>query len=243
MPYFKYSNIWQPCLICQIPAWRTERCCHDCLERLERLPLSRCKTCAHSYDTTERSRSLNKPERCGSCIISPPKFNRTYAVLSYSLWAQHLVHAMKFKQDFKIAHTLGLLLKDTLPQQAPWDYLVPMPLHRKRWIKRGFNPAHLIACTLQSKLNIPIKTNLLIKTQHTPPMSTLKKRTQQSLKGVLNTQYPENIEGKNIALVDDLMTTKSSANAAAQALKKAGASQVDVLIPIRVLKTQHQRSL
>ena len=109
------------------------------------------------------------------------------------------------------------------------DYIAPMPIHPKRMKKRGYNQSEMFAAGLSKGLNIPINTSVLIKTRNTTPQTQMtaatRKTNQQNAFAVQNT---EQLSGKHIILVDDVITTGSTCRAAIAAF----ASVPDLTISI-----------
>lgn len=107
------------------------------------------------------------------------------------------------------------------------DLIVPVPLHWKRRFVRGFNQSQWLANYLGRQLNISVDNKLLTRIRNTPPQQQLRrKQRQKNLKGAF--QVNDSLNGQHIALIDDVVTTGSTASELARLLKKTGASRVDV---------------
>jgi len=108
------------------------------------------------------------------------------------------------------------------------DYiLVPIPLHKNKLKKRGFNQASEIAKELSRILKIPFFDDILIKIKQTPAQMELKKEEREkNIKGIFLCQKPETIQRRKILLVDDVFTTGSTMEESALTLKRAGAKEV-----------------
>ncbi len=107
------------------------------------------------------------------------------------------------------------------------DVMVPIPLHRKRLRERGYNQALEIAKPLARILGIPLQTTLLVRTQHTLPQTEC--TIQERRKNVRNRFHcPDPANYKSIAVIDDVITTGSTANEAAKAFKQQGIQQVSI---------------
>lgn len=135
---------------------------------------------------------------------------------------QKLLHLLKYNGEKKVGIFLGKLLgtelKDTLYGQC--DYIIPVPLHRKKKRKRGYNQSEIIAIGLSSILDIPVMTNILYRTSFT---STQTKKTR--FERFLNVEHvftlkPQNITKENcsILLIDDVVTTGSTLEACVETL-------------------------
>ena len=104
---------------------------------------------------------------------------------------------------------------------------IPIPLHKTKKRKRGFNQSELIAKELSKSLNIPLKTDILVKTKKTQTQTNLtKEQRAENVKNAFIIKNPQSIEGKTVFLVDDVFTTGSTMKECAKTLKKAGATYV-----------------
>lgn len=112
-------------------------------------------------------------------------------------------------------------------------FLVPIPLHKKRYNWRGFNQAELIADRLAYNLGLEVKTCLERKKYHRPQTYFKKEKRLENMKNTLAVPDKEAVENKKIILTDDVMTTGATLEEAARALKAAGARRVEALIVAR----------
>jgi ComF family protein len=109
------------------------------------------------------------------------------------------------------------------------ELLIPIPMHRKKQNARGYNQADLICRRLSRSLRIKQSNNILLKTRQTKSQAGLNKTERlQNLKGSLKTVNESTIKGQHIALVDDVVTTKATAEISSEVLLSAGAKRVDI---------------
>lgn len=107
------------------------------------------------------------------------------------------------------------------------DIVIPVPMHKSRQKQRGYNQAALIAGYAAGQLGIRFGNSLLIKTMETRNQSLLSKTERlANLEGVFRVVFPKQVAGKNILLVDDIITTGNTVNQCSKALKHAGADRV-----------------
>ncbi|MGR9012465.1 MAG: ComF family protein [Gammaproteobacteria bacterium] len=167
---------------------------------------------------------------CGRCLSRQPAFDRTYAPFIHQGAIRHLIGSLKFGANYKNARLLGMLLADHLKQAADRpDLILPVPLHKARYRQRGFNQAIEIARTVSRELQIPLDLNSCKRNRDTPHQTRLPaKKRRKNLKNAFSIVKP--IRARHIAILDDVMTTGSTAHELAHALKKAGASRVDVWV-------------
>lgn len=107
------------------------------------------------------------------------------------------------------------------------DIVIPVPMHKSRQKQRGYNQAALIAGYAAGQLGIRFENNLLIKTMETRNQSLLSKAERlANLEGVFRVVFPGKVAGRDILLVDDIITTGNTVNQCSKALKDAGANRV-----------------
>ncbi len=117
-----------------------------------------------------------------------------------------------------------------------FDLVLAVPLTPRALRKRGFNQAFFIASSCASLLGLPLGRNLLLKTIDTPQQASLDRRARINnlSSNVFLVPDPKKIEGKNILLCDDVLTTGTTLSAAASGLKNAGAISVSAFTLARV---------
>ena len=173
------------------------------------------------------------PMLCGRCLGSIPAFDETYAPFIYQGEMRHLITSLKFGAHYKNARLLGLLLAEHLQATAQRpDLILPVPLHKARYRERGFNQAIEIAKTVARELQLPLDLNSCHRHKDTPHQTALTaKQRRKNMKQAFSIIKP--IRAQHIALLDDVMTTGSTAHELAVLLKKAGVSRVDVWVCAR----------
>ena len=115
--------------------------------------------------------------------------------------------------------------------------LVPVPLHRRRLWWRGFNQSGLIARQLGAQWGMPVDHYLLHRTRPTPPLKGMNEsQRQRAVNGAFLATEGRRIDGRTVILIDDVLTTGSTAAACAKALRKAGAGRVELISWARVVR-------
>ncbi|MEY3289651.1 MAG: hypothetical protein RLZZ419_1893 [Pseudomonadota bacterium] len=215
------------CILCGNSGFNGHDLCHSCYQRLPKNNRC-CYRCAEIFETP-----ITSPVLCGRCLSSNPAFDETYAPFIYQGEMRYLITSLKFGAHYKNARLLGLLLSDHLKQTAQRpDLIVPIPLHKVRYCQRGFNQAIEIAKTVAKELNIPLDLNSCIRHRDTPHQSALSaKQRRKNIKNAFSIIKP--LYAQHIAILDDVMTTGSTAHELAYVLKKAGVDQVDVWVCAR----------
>ena len=173
-------------------------------------------------------------ETCGNCLKKPPAFDRTLAAFSYAFPVDAVIHAYKYAGNLALLDFLAEpLARLALTQNKP-DLLVPMPLHPARLKVRGFNQAHEIARLLSAKLSIPLDGSLCRRVLDTRPQAGLKlKERAGNLRGAFS--CVGDVSGKQVVLVDDVMTTGASLNELAKVVRANGATQVSAWVVARTV--------
>jgi ComF family protein len=179
---------------------------------------------------------------CASCSRHPPAFSQVLAPWHYDFPIDALVTRFKHQAQWPmgrlLAELLGQLLQhrfdDALPRP---DFLLPVPLASKRLRQRGYNQAAMLARWLGEQLELPVAEHWLQRTRETTAQQGLDaKARKRNLSGAFTVADGHGLQGRHVALVDDVLTTGSTADVIAQILIKAGARQVDVYCLARTPK-------
>ncbi len=169
---------------------------------------------------------------CGQCVKRKPVFDNTIAAFLYQGALTQLIPAAKFGKRWTLLPALADLLLQKVEASKRPDCLVPLPLHAQRLKERGFNQALELAMPLARQLKIPLNNDLLLRTKDTEHQARLSEKARhQNMRGAFS--VTRRLDGIHIALIDDVLTTGASLDAAAQALKQAGAKQVDAWVLAR----------
>jgi ComF family protein len=203
--------------------------CPECWKSIDFLGHSGCSTCGLPLQATEQT-------SCGACLARPPRIARTRAAVAYDDLTRKLAIRLKYGRKIAIARTMARYMAPLVSGEGE-RLLVPVPLHRWRLWRRGFNQSALVARELSKRLAVPMDALVLSRTRRTPPlkgMSPVQRR--RTVAGAFHVRDKAAIAGKTVILVDDVLTTGSTAEACARTLKRAGAARVELVSWARVVK-------
>jgi ComF family protein len=180
---------------------------------------------------------------CTTCAAEPPAFNVARSALRYDDMAKKLILPFKYADRPEAARGLAVIMaRAGQGLLAAADVLVPVPLHKTRLRRRGYNQAVLLAANLARRAAKPVLRDALVRTRPTPPLRGLGVAArQEALAGCITaTDRAASVAGRAVLLVDDVMTSGTTANACAAALRAAGAARVDVLTIARVADPRYE---
>ncbi|HCK80240.1 MAG TPA: ComF family protein [Candidatus Competibacter sp.] len=209
------------CLLCGAAGADGRDLCAGCARDLPRNAPA-CPSCALPL-----AAEPNGP--CGLCLRHPPDFDRVFAPFLYRPPVDYLILGLKFDNRLSHARLLGELLADALAARAEGlpDCILPVPLHPLRLRERGFNQALELARAAARRFQVPLLADGLRRIRHTTPQTGLDARQRQTnLLGAFMRSRP--LEGKRVALVDDVITTASTVVECARTLRAGGVVDIEV---------------
>lgn len=216
----------QNCPLCsqQLPQGRLV--CGSCDTKLKLWQEeAKCKTCGRLIAGDEG--------RCFSCKENPPAFKIARAAAPYDGDFGQAVKRLKYQGEQWLAEPLGIIMGELIEREALYkgiDLLIPVPLSKRRLAERGFNQSFLLAKAIGKYLDLPHSKDVLFKIQETQDQIGLKRVERLlNLKGVFAVKESTAIKGKSILLVDDILTTGSTAHHGSQVLLDEGAAEVRVI--------------
>jgi len=215
------------CLICLTPVRLGTGTCADCHGFMHQ-PTNSCRVCAVQLAPAPVSASV-----CGRCHRHPPHFDAVNFAFRYRQPLIKRLHEIKFGGKFEYLESAGQSLARASEQVMPRpDLIVPLPLHPQRLRKRSFDQAVEIARVVSRRLAIPLARDGLRRIRETRPQTTLRPAEREK-----NTRAafhcPRPLDANRIALIDDVLTTGATCNAAALSLKRAGVAKVSVWVLAR----------
>lgn len=212
---YKRINI-NLCYLCLASTSLTGGLCHDCASSLPRINQA-CPRCSEP----------NKfGHICGHCLASPPAFSKVIVPFQYITPTKQLI--VQFKQGRNAArpmlvHALVEMLRD-----HEFDFVVPIPYHWKRLLMRGYHPTLHLAQLIGRHFSYPVSQCLIRHQSSISQRGLSRDQRKMNVKNVFRHKASHPVTGKNILLVDDVMTTGATAHEAASTLMQAGAKSVCV---------------
>ena len=215
------------CPLCR--QWSGEPLCGSCQARFA-APMPRCTHCA--------LRLPGEGAPCAHCLRHPLPFERCICAGDYSFPWDRLITRLKFHGAVADAAPLASALAAAVRRAAvpPRVLLVPVPLSSERLAARGLNQSWEIARRVARELGLEADARALLRLRDTAHQVGLSRPQRlQNLSGALCVEpaRQRSLEGRDIALVDDVMTTGATAAACADVLRRAGAASVQAWVVAR----------
>lgn len=164
----------------------------------------------------------------------PPLWQRARAAVLYEGTAPGLVHALKYSDRHEVVTLMaGAMAKAGQDVLAECDLIIPVPLHRWRLWKRRFNQAALLARRIAGSGDVPFRTDILLRRKATASQVGLSREGRaRNLAGAfaIAKKHRNLIKKRRIVLIDDVLTTGATLNAACRVLQAAGADHIDVVV-------------
>lgn len=238
-PFFqKIIDILLPprCLKCGKILSDTNGLCPDCFNQITFIAKPYCSRCGLPLP----EHFNNKEMLCGNCASNQTSpFRMSRSAVYYDEYSKPLILNFKFHDHTENAPFLArwMLLGGKDIFAAGVDVIVPIPLHYTRQIKRRYNQSALLAKELGKLSHIPVDVLSVTRHRKTRPQVEFSGHERvKNVKNAFRVKYSDNIAGKRILLVDDVMTTGSTLRECAMEMLKAGAASVDTLTVARVIK-------
>lgn len=220
------------CLLCRnkIVAGKIEDLvCTFCLKAIRLNTPPFCQKCGRQIKGKYLTRNI-----CKNCRHTYYYFDRAWASCSYEGSVKEMIHNFKYKDKIHLKKPLSRLIVDfiklySLPVEH-CDYIAPIPLSPSRLREREFNQAEILAEGLSEYFEVNILRDNLSRIRNTASQTGLdKEKRLMNIEGAFKLKNPEAVKGKNILLIDDVLTTGVTASEAAKTLKEAQAGVVFVL--------------
>ncbi len=216
------------CLLCEAFVSRFGVLCAQCWPAIGFIAPPYCIRCGLPFAYT-----LGEGAICAECIRTPPLYAQARAALRYDDASRRLVMALKYHDQQQLARAYALWMAQAGAELlARADLIVPVPLHRRRFLTRRYNQSALLARALGRICGLPVCMDALVRVRATTPQTGLsRKERQKNLKNAFTSspRHAEILRAKRILLIDDVMTTGTTLLHCTKALHNAHAAEVNVL--------------
>lgn len=222
--------------------------CRECISELSYISKPYCKKCGKQLskifplNQKNNDHTAGDEKLCTDCAKKERLFIQSRAILNYDEAAREIMAGLKYKSKSEYAGLLSLLAAERLYEwimEVKPDVIVPVPIHKERLIKRGYNQAELIGDGISEFTGIPQRTDILYRIKNTKAQKELS--AEERLLNLQNSFIADNKMGKisgrikaasenegglKVLLIDDIYTTGSTMEACTEALLRAGAGSV-----------------
>lgn len=202
--------------------------CSQCREKLNFISDNKCSICGKPL----KDNPLIK--KCYNCKKHPYYFTRAISAVEYHGTIKEAIYKYKYGKKTYMYKTFGPILVQAIRASnidiSDIDIIVPVPLHRMKTIKRGFNQSELLGKYISQSFNIPLNTKNLIRHKKTLRQNNLDRSDRRSnIKNAFRVMKKENFVGKRVILVDDIFTTGATVDECSKVLVNAGAKEIIVV--------------
>ncbi len=240
------------CPLCGVPLAQHGGLCSDCWQGLTIPGEPCCARCQRplpdrsaeqgGQSALARAEAAQGAWICAPCMADPPRHHGIAAATLYNDVSRRLVLSFKHGRRIGLAPLMTRLMAARLPD-LPGEWLVvPVPLHRWRLWRRGFNQSALLAQGVARLIGQPVLVDALQRPRATPPLGHLgRKRRAALLQGTIRAHPARaaRLQGAQVLLVDDVLTSGATTDACLVALRKAGVRQTRIACFARVIDETH----
>lgn len=195
--------------------------CEVCLNELVPVGSRHCRVCGIPFLGAGGSHP------CSRCLAGKAVYDRHRAVFRFNEPVKRLMHALKYNHQFWVSEFFTPYFKSLAGEFAGVDLIFPVPLHKSRLKRRGFNQSQVLAALWGRILNKEVCASNLVRVKNTPSQTGLRRsERRKNLRQAFFLTDKEVVRGKTLLVVDDVHTTGVTLNEAARVLKAAGAARV-----------------
>jgi len=188
-----------------------------------------CFSCGRHLEKNNLNKNI-----CPACVRNRLHFDRAYSPCVYDGVAKELIHEFKYRGRDNLGKPLSKIMINFIKEYSLpvnyLDFIIPMPLHKTKLREREFNQAEILSMHIAKEFNKDSISNILLRHRQTKTQTELKNKDRfLNVANSFSVDSRSDLKGKNILLIDDVLTTGATSSEAALALKKAGAQTVFVL--------------
>jgi ComF family protein len=203
--------------------------CAHCWTGIRKSSPPFCHSCGRHLEKSGYAKNM-----CPACLKKVLHFDRAFSPCIYDGPVKELIHSFKYKNKEQLGEPLSRLMIDFINEfRLPVsfvDFILPVPLHKTRMREREFNQAYVLGRRLAEEFNKPLLSDALIRSRHTRTQTKLE--TEQrflNVAGSFTVNKKIDLKGKNLLLVDDVLTSGATCSEAAKVLKESGAGIVFIM--------------
>ncbi|MEG0249664.1 MAG: ComF family protein [Peptostreptococcus sp.] len=222
------------CILCNMPISRKNKysMCKSCFEKIIFIK-NPCEKCGKAIINLSLDEEVYI-EACPYCKDKNFLFDRNISILEYGKLSKKLVFYLKYSKKTYISKIMAEMMFDSLSESNKLkmleevDYIIYVPLSKKRFKQRGFNQSQKLAMYFSNMVGIDC-VDMLIRNKDTKKLHKLNyKRRKKELKNVFSVdkKFINRIQDKNILLIDDIFTTGTTVDEISKILKLNGASNI-----------------
>lgn len=226
------------CMGCGAVVDGTAALCPQCWDKADFVAPPHCAVCGLTFEFDPGDDAL-----CGACARERPVYRRARTVMVYGEISRRLVIAFKHGDGTEAVPAFSRWLvragADLIPDA---DLVAPVPLHWTRLFARRYNQAAMLAVAVGRQTGIAVRPDLLVRRRRTRSQGGLgPEERRRNMKGAFTVRPSliDAVKGRNILLIDDVLTTGATVSACARTLLDAGAEAVDVLTLAMVMRPRH----
>ena len=224
------------CLICETLTEAENGLCGPCWAGIAFIEGTICDTCGAPLPGDAHG----APLQCDDCLQTARPWDKGRAVFVYKDLGRQMVLALKHGDRTELAGAMGnWMATRAVPLLTPDTLIVPVPLHWSRLLRRKYNQAALLAQGLSQGLKRPVLVDGLVRTRRTPSLDGAGREARFAALADVIAPHPRRgaaLAGRDILIVDDVMTSGATLAACTEAAHKAGAGLVSVVTLARVVK-------
>ena len=218
------------CGACGSPELAADGLCRQCnLAMLSMVSLPYCPRCGATVGPNIPIRQ----DGCSACPVTLGRFAEVIRLGPYAKPLRSMIRQLKYRRREESLGRLGQLLTEAVAARLDvetLDVIIPVPMHWRRRLARGYDHARALAKQVGRRLDLPVGDEL-IRVRHTPPQVNLPRTGRIAIvRGAFAVRSAATIEGTHVLLVDDVTTTGATANEATRTLLGSGASKVTLAV-------------
>jgi ComF family protein len=204
--------------------------CPECYDALRPVEHPFCYQCGLPFPGV----SPTGAPLCGKCLTTPPPYARARYGFRYDGGVREALVRFKYSGRLHLSRPLAALLVEAFGRHfhpEEFDLMLPVPLHRSRLLKRGFNQSLILAERVSQATGVPVDRTSFRKVRDTPPQVGLPRSERlRNIHQSFRVLRASAVRGKSVLVIDDVATTGSTIGEAAQTIMASGAKRVEALV-------------